>query len=55
VGFLFWDDVKASIGVFGATGYAGREVVRLLSAHTQAAVAFTTGTGQGHLAHEAGI
>ena len=55
MGFLFWDDVKASIGVFGATGYAGREVVRLLSAHTQAAVAFTTGTGQGHLAHEAGI
>jgi len=47
--------MKASIGVFGATGYAGREAVRLLSAHPQAAVAFSTGTGEGYLAHEAGI
>ena len=47
--------MKASIGVFGATGYAGREAVRLLSAHPHAAVAFTTGTGEGHVAHEAGI
>lgn len=44
-----------SVGVFGATGYAGREAVRILSAHPQAGVAFTTGTGQGHLAHEAGL
>jgi N-acetyl-gamma-glutamyl-phosphate reductase len=47
--------MKASIGVFGATGYAGREAVRLLSAHPSAAVAFTTGSGEGHVAHEAGI
>ncbi|HUG53295.1 MAG TPA: N-acetyl-gamma-glutamyl-phosphate reductase [Vicinamibacteria bacterium] len=43
------------VGVFGATGYAGRELVRILSAHPQAGLAFTTGSGQGHLAHEAGL
>jgi N-acetyl-gamma-glutamyl-phosphate reductase len=43
------------VGVFGATGYAGREAVRLLSAHPRARVAFTTGTGDGHLPHEAGL
>jgi N-acetyl-gamma-glutamyl-phosphate reductase len=41
--------------VFGATGYAGREIVRLLATHPEARVAFTTGTGGGHLAHEAGL
>ena len=44
-----------TVGVFGATGYAGREAVRLLSAHARAKVAFTTGSGEGHLAHEAGL
>jgi N-acetyl-gamma-glutamyl-phosphate reductase len=43
------------VGVFGATGYAGREAVRLLSVHPRATVAFTTGSGEGHLAHEAGL
>jgi len=43
------------VGVFGATGYTGREVVRLLARHPRARVAFTTGTGEGHLAHEAGL
>jgi len=43
------------VGVFGATGYAGREAVRLLSVHPRAKVAFTTGSGAGHLAHEAGL
>jgi N-acetyl-gamma-glutamyl-phosphate reductase len=43
------------VGVFGATGYAGRELVRILSVHPQARAAFTTGTGEGHLAHEAGL
>ena len=43
------------VGVFGATGYSGREVVRLLRAHPCARVAFTTGTGPGHLAHESGL
>jgi N-acetyl-gamma-glutamyl-phosphate reductase len=44
-----------TVGVFGATGYAGREAVRLLSAHPRAQVAFTTGTGEGHLPHETGL
>ena len=43
------------VGVFGATGYAGREIVRLLSVHPRAQLAFTTGSGVGHLAHEAGL
>jgi N-acetyl-gamma-glutamyl-phosphate reductase len=41
------------VGVFGATGYVGRELVHLLSAHPEAAVSFSTGSG--HLAHEAGL
>lgn len=47
--------MKATVGVFGATGYAGRELVRLLRQHPHARAAFTTGTGGGHLAHEAGL
>lgn len=43
------------VGVFGATGYAGREIVRLLGLHPKAAVRFTTGAGDGHLPHEAGL
>lgn len=46
---------SARVGVFGATGYSGREIVRLLRAHPRAAVAFTTGTGAGHLPHEKGL
>ena len=42
-----------AVGVFGATGYTGRELVRLLSAHPEATIAFTTGTGL--LAHETGL
>jgi len=43
------------VGVFGATGYAGRELVRLLASHPRARIRFTTGTGVGHLSHEAGL
>ena len=43
------------MGVFGATGYAGREVVRLLAGHPRARLGFTTGSGDGHLSHEAGL
>jgi N-acetyl-gamma-glutamyl-phosphate reductase len=43
------------VGVFGATGYTGQELVRLLSAHPRAEVVFTTGSAAGHLAHEAGL
>ena len=47
--------MRAGVGVFGATGYAGREIVRLLARHPLAEVAFTTGRGDGHLSHEEGI
>ncbi len=47
--------MSARVGVFGATGYTGREAVRLLRAHPRACLAFTTGSGEGHLAHEAGL
>ncbi len=47
--------MKVGVGVFGATGYAGREIVRLLADHPKAEVAFTTGTGTGHLLHEDGL
>src|SRR5262245_6472546 len=43
------------VGVFGATGYTGQELVRLLSAHPEAEVVFTTGSAAGHLPHEAGL
>jgi len=47
--------VSARVGVFGATGYTGRELVRLLRRHPRVRVAFTTGSETGHLAHEAGL
>jgi N-acetyl-gamma-glutamyl-phosphate reductase len=43
------------VGVFGATGYTGRELVRLVRHHPRARVVFTTGSATGHLAHEAGL
>jgi len=46
--------MSLTVGVFGATGYTGPEAVRLLASHPHARVAFTTGTGGGHLPHEAG-
>ena len=47
--------MSVRVGVFGATGYTGRELVRLLRRHPRASVAFTTGSGGGHLAHEKGL
>lgn len=43
------------VGVFGATGYTGQELLRLLSAHPQAEVVFTTGSAEGHIPHEEGL
>jgi len=43
------------VGVFGATGYTGREAVRLLSAHPSARLAFATGSTNGLLPHETGL
>jgi N-acetyl-gamma-glutamyl-phosphate reductase len=43
------------VGVFGATGYTGREAVRILRRHPRARLAFSTGTGGGHVPHEKGL
>jgi N-acetyl-gamma-glutamylphosphate reductase len=42
-------------GVFGATGYTGRELVRLLATHPEVRVLFRTGSADGHLKHELGL
>ena len=47
--------MSVRVGVFGATGYTGRELVRLLRRHPRATVAFTTGSDKGHLPHETGL
>ena len=47
--------MSVRVGVFGATGYTGRELVRLLRRHPRATVAFTTGSESPHLAHESGL
>jgi N-acetyl-gamma-glutamyl-phosphate reductase len=49
------DELSLEVGVFGATGYAGREVVRCLAHHPRARVRFATGTAEGHLPHEEGL
>lgn len=45
----------ARVGVFGATGYTGRELLRLLSVHPRVEVVFATGSVEGNLPHEAGL
>jgi N-acetyl-gamma-glutamyl-phosphate reductase len=47
--------MKKQVGVFGATGYSGKELVRLLAGHPALEVAFATGTGNGHLKHDEGL
>ena len=46
---------KAKVGVFGGTGYGGREIVRLLAAHSRAEVVFQTGSAEGFVPHEEGL
>jgi N-acetyl-gamma-glutamyl-phosphate reductase len=48
-------DEVLKVGVFGATGYTGRELVRLLAAHPQVELAFRTGSSDGHIPHETGM
>jgi N-acetyl-gamma-glutamyl-phosphate reductase len=43
------------IGVFGSTGYAGRELVRLLRSHPEARLAFATGSDPALPSHEEGL
>jgi N-acetyl-gamma-glutamyl-phosphate reductase len=44
--------VKTAVGILGATGYTGQEMRRLVARHPSLELAFTTGSGDGHLPHE---
>jgi N-acetyl-gamma-glutamyl-phosphate reductase len=46
---------RSRVGVFGATGYTGRELVRLLERHPEVELGFTTGSGNGHMSHETAL
>ena len=37
--------MSVSVGIYGATGYTGLELVRLLEAHPQVTIAFATSEG----------
>jgi N-acetyl-gamma-glutamyl-phosphate reductase len=43
------------VGIFGASGYAGREAVRILARHPEARLEFATGSGEGRIPHEEGV
>ena len=43
------------VGIFGGSGYSGRELSRWLSRHPLASVAFSTGSSQPHIPHEEGL
>lgn len=46
---------KLRVGLFGATGYTGRELLRLLEHHPEVELGFTTGSGNGHVPHETAL
>ena len=48
-------ELEQQVGLFGATGYTGRELLRLLRRHPRIQLAFTTGSGAGHIAHDDGL
>lgn len=43
------------VGIFGGSGYSGRELSRWLARHPRASVAFTTGSTKPHLPREEGL
>lgn len=44
-----------SVGIFGGSGYSGRELSRWLERHPRATVAFSTGSTKPHTPHEEGL
>lgn len=46
---------RVTVGIFGGSGYSGRELSRWLSRHPRASVEFTTGSSAPHLPHEDGL
>jgi N-acetyl-gamma-glutamyl-phosphate reductase len=43
------------VGIFGGSGYSGRELARWLARHPFASVAFSTGSAAPHIPHEEGL
>ncbi len=43
------------VGIFGGSGYSGRELSRWLRRHPRATVEFSTGSAEPHLPHEEGL
>ena len=46
---------NVDVGIFGGSGYAGRELALWLGRHRRASVRFTTGSSQPHIPHEEGL
>lgn len=46
---------KVKVGIFGGSGYSGRELLRWLRRHPHATVAFSTGSIAPHIPHEEGL
>ena len=44
-----------TVGIFGGSGYSGRELSRWLARHPRASVEFTTGSTTPHIPHEEGL
>jgi len=44
-----------TVGIFGGSGYSGRELSRWLSRHPRASVEFSTGSSKPHIPHEEGL
>ena len=43
------------VGIFGGSGYSGRELSRWLGRHPRASVVFSTGSAKPHIPHEEGL
>lgn len=44
-----------TVGIFGGSGYSGRELLRWLPRHSEVRVAFSTGSTKPHIPHEEGL
>ncbi len=44
-----------TVGIFGGSGYSGRELARWLRRHSRATLEFSTGSAKPHIPHEEGL
>jgi N-acetyl-gamma-glutamyl-phosphate reductase len=49
------NNTAVKVGIFGGSGYSGRELSNLLRRHRLASVVFSTGSAKPHIPHEEGI